>query len=272
VPAIANLYRASVQPYLISWFQYDPSAEIARLTMPALILQGTTDIQVPVADAEALGRAKPGARVEIIDGMNHVLKEIREPAAQLPSYSNPALPIVPRLAEVTTAFVRGLDAPGTVQPRRPPGQRLSPRATVVAAVGGAHIGIEYGQPSKRGRQIWGALVPWGRWWMPGADEATTLTTSHTLQFGSLTVPAGDYTIYTQPSAQEFSLLLNREVNVFHTVYRAASDLGRVPMQATAAEGAPIERLTFRVGATDRGGFLALVWDDRSYRADFTVSR
>ncbi len=68
------LFRASVQPYLVSWFKYDPSQEIKKLTIPVLILQGTTDVQVSVADAKALKQADPQATLVLIDGMNHVLK------------------------------------------------------------------------------------------------------------------------------------------------------------------------------------------------------
>src|SRR5688572_18537677 len=97
-----------------------------------------------------------------------------------------------------TKAVRDLELPGAPRPRRNPGQRASLRDTTIALVDGARIGIEYGRPSKRGRVIWGNLVKWGGWWMPGADEATTLTTNKALTFGTLTVPAGDYTIYTHP--------------------------------------------------------------------------
>ena len=54
--------------------------------------------------------------------------------------------------------------------------RVSPRGTVEAHVDGASISMEYGRPYKRGRVIWGSLVPWNHWWMPGSDESTTITT------------------------------------------------------------------------------------------------
>ena len=68
-PALAVVFRSSVQPYMISWFQYDPAREIARLKMPVLILQGTTDIQVSVGDAELLAKANPAAKLVLIEGM-----------------------------------------------------------------------------------------------------------------------------------------------------------------------------------------------------------
>src|ERR1019366_1109945 len=68
--------------------------------------------------------------------------------------------------------------------------RASPHATVSAGVGGADLSITYGRPYMRGRVIMGALVPYGRVWCPGADEATTLTTTKPLKMGDLTLAAG----------------------------------------------------------------------------------
>ena len=109
IPAsLAVLYRPSVQPYLISWFRYDPIAEMKKLNIPVLIVQGTTDVQVAVDDARALAAAKPDARLEIIDGMNHVMKIVdADTTKQMASYSNPELPIAPRLVDVIAAFVAG---------------------------------------------------------------------------------------------------------------------------------------------------------------------
>lgn len=110
VPAFLNaLFRPSVQPYLASWFAYDPAAEIAKLTIPVLILQGSTDLQVKVEDANRLAAAKPDARVVIVEGMNHVLKAAQGAMTeQLPSYSNPALPISVRVIDEIVALVKGL--------------------------------------------------------------------------------------------------------------------------------------------------------------------
>lgn len=108
-PALFSLYRPSVQPYLISWFRYDPSAEIRKLKIPILIVQGTTDIQVSVDDAHALAAARPDAKLEIIEGMNHVLKMVdADRQKQIASYSDPALPVAPRLVESIAAFVTAI--------------------------------------------------------------------------------------------------------------------------------------------------------------------
>ena len=104
-PLLAALYRPSVQPYLISQFRYAPAERIAALSIPVLIVQGTTDIQVGVEDAQALKKATPGARLEIVEGMNHVLKMVPAGGAQLASYGDPALPLAPRLVDAVASFL-----------------------------------------------------------------------------------------------------------------------------------------------------------------------
>jgi pimeloyl-ACP methyl ester carboxylesterase len=80
-PPLANLFRPSVQPYLISWMAYDPRVEIAKLRGRVTIVQGTHDAQVPVADGQALAAARPSATLALIDGMTHVLTD--DPATTL---------------------------------------------------------------------------------------------------------------------------------------------------------------------------------------------
>jgi hypothetical protein len=277
VPAeLTSLYRASVQPYMISWLRYTPSVEISRLSVPVLIVQGNTDIQVPVTEADLLLQARGDARIAVIGGMNHVLKSVPDDtAAQLASYADPTLPIAPDLPAAVATFVtsvRPFGIRGSRGDQRATAARLSPRITRFATIDGARMAIEYGQPARRGREIWGGLVRWGRTWMPGADEATTLTTSDTLVFGDVVVPPGDYTIYTQPAADAVTLIISRETGQFHTVYSPEQDLGRVPM-TMVEQSQPVERLTFSIAAGEGGGgVFTLMWGERGYAAPFVVRR
>jgi pimeloyl-ACP methyl ester carboxylesterase len=108
-PALAALYRPSVQPYMISWLKYTPAEQLAALRVPVLIVQGTTDIQVGVGQAEALKKARPNAVLAIVPGMNHVLKEVPDDRQrQLASYGDPALPLHPQLASAIAGFLRAL--------------------------------------------------------------------------------------------------------------------------------------------------------------------
>jgi pimeloyl-ACP methyl ester carboxylesterase len=104
---LAPLYRKSVQPYLISWFSYNPAEEIAKLTIPVLIVQGDKDIQVTVSEAERLRMARIFSSYHIIPGMNHILKhcESTDQFVQLQSYQDPALPIKTELIEAVTRFI-----------------------------------------------------------------------------------------------------------------------------------------------------------------------
>lgn len=106
-PALMALYRPSVQPYMISWMKYVPAQRIAALRMPVLIVQGTTDIQVGVEQAQALKAARPDAELLIVPGMNHVLKEVPlDPQQPLASYSDPALPLHPQLMPAVVGFLK----------------------------------------------------------------------------------------------------------------------------------------------------------------------
>jgi hypothetical protein len=154
--------------------------------------------------------------------------------------------------------------------RHPEVERRSLRELVTAGAGATRIAIEYGRPSKRGRDIWGALVPYTKWWMPGADEATTLTTGVPMTIGDLEVPAGDYTLYTEPKDTSFTLIINRATGVYHTVYHPDRDLGRVPMTMTKL-AAPVEQVTFGLSLAEDGtGKLTLSWDDREYSVEVRV--
>lgn len=115
-PPLDTLFRTSVQPYMISWMRYDPAAEYAKLRIPALIVQGTTDVQVKVEDARALAAAKPDAELAIIENMCHPLKEstAMTGAEQDRQYSDPDLPLHPALVPALREFVRRVArAPGS---------------------------------------------------------------------------------------------------------------------------------------------------------------
>jgi uncharacterized protein len=103
---LAGLFRPSVQPFLISELKLDPPQEMARLDMPVLIVQGTTDLQTKVEDAKVLAAAKKDAKLIIIEGMNHMLRKASTQAEQLQTYVDPSLPLAPRLSEEIGTFLR----------------------------------------------------------------------------------------------------------------------------------------------------------------------
>ena len=105
-PIFAALFRQSVQPYLISWFRYDPAEEISVLENPVLIVQGTTDLQVGLEDANKLAKANADAELVIIEGMNHVLKEApMDRAANLATYTQGDMPLADGLIDNIVNFI-----------------------------------------------------------------------------------------------------------------------------------------------------------------------
>lgn len=108
-PDLANIFAPAVQPYIISWLKYEPQTEIKKLSIPVLIVQGTTDIQVGIAEAEKLKKAYPKATYKIVNGMNHPLKQAPENREQnMATYSNPTLPLSAGLMPAITGFVQKL--------------------------------------------------------------------------------------------------------------------------------------------------------------------
>lgn len=106
-PILYSLFRPSVQPYIISWFKYDPAREIAKLSIPVLVIQGTTDIQVSEKDADILVKANPKSELKIVKGMNHIFKEAESDRMKnIATYNQPDLPVKPELVEIITDFIK----------------------------------------------------------------------------------------------------------------------------------------------------------------------
>lgn len=104
---IISLFRPSIQPYMISWLKYTPTEEIKKVKVPTMIIQGTTDIQVPVSDAQLLAKAKPEAKLLLIEGMNHVLKDApADRVENAKTYSDPNLPLSKGLVEGILDFIK----------------------------------------------------------------------------------------------------------------------------------------------------------------------
>ncbi len=105
--ALGFLFRGSIQPYLIAWFAHDPVVDLARTTMPVLVVQGGTDVQVPATDGRLLAAARPGVELSVFPTMNHVLRAA--PAdwpANLATYGRRDLPLAPGLVARLCRFLR----------------------------------------------------------------------------------------------------------------------------------------------------------------------
>jgi uncharacterized protein len=107
-PALQGLFAPVVQGFLIDIFAYDPAVLAGKTKLPMLIVQGGRDIQVRVADAAALAKAQPAAKLVTIDAMTHVLKRADgdNPTASVATYGNPDLPVMPELVDAIVGFVK----------------------------------------------------------------------------------------------------------------------------------------------------------------------
>ncbi|QIG79790.1 alpha/beta hydrolase [Stakelama tenebrarum] len=107
-PALRTLFNADIQPYWIDVFSHDPVALAKSYSGPMMIVQGTSDIQVTEADFELLREARPDAETLLVPDMTHVLRIAEEPgmAANLATYTDPDMPIVPGLAPAIAGFVK----------------------------------------------------------------------------------------------------------------------------------------------------------------------
>ena len=150
-------------------------------------------------------------------------------------------------------------------------KRVSPHETVSATIDGSKVTIVYGRPytkdPKTGepRKIWGKLVPYGKVWRTGADQATTLTTEKDLDIGGTTVPAGKYTLYTLPEEGGTSkLVINKQTGQWGTVYKEDQDFARVDLKKETLEK-PVDQFTMAIepGASG-GGTLKMMWDTTQY--------
>jgi hypothetical protein len=144
---------------------------------------------------------------------------------------------------------------------------LSPPDSVSARVGEAAITIRYGRPRKRGRVIFGDIVPWDTVWRTGANDATVLRTDRDLVIGGTPVPAGSYSLFTIPTRTGTTLIINRETTrngepLAGTEYDSSKDFARIAM-TTKALARPVEQLTIDVdprGASE--ALLRVAWDQR----------
>ncbi len=177
------------------------------------------------------------------------------------------------LSCLVSALVIGLAVPAAAQKttRIHEGRGGSPHERTEWTVDGATIAIEYGRPYVKGRTIFGNVVPFGKIWRTGADEATTLTTDRTLVFGDLTLAPGRYTLWTLVEAKApWKLVVNKETGQWGTAYKAEQDLGRVDLKVEPLQS-PVEQLTISIDDTPGpGGVLRIEWEKTRASVAFAV--
>ena len=137
---------------------------------------------------------------------------------------------------------------------------LSPRDSARGNVGALAASMNYSRPSRRGRIIWGQVVPWNAVWRLGADVATHITLSVPARIGGVAVPAGSYSLWMLPSETGTSMLiLNKRIRIFGTQYDVREDFVRIPLERSALSPT-VDRLTL---AVEQGKFW-IRWGDAAY--------
>jgi len=156
---------------------------------------------------------------------------------------------------------------------------VSPHETVSATIDGAKITITYGRPysKKPGtdevRVIWGKLVPYGKVWRTGADQATLVTTEQTLMFGDTMVPAGKYSLYTLPAEDGTAkLIINKQTGQWGTQYDEKQDLARIDLKKETLDK-DVPQFTMAIESNSSGGgVIKMMWEKTQYSAPFTVKK
>lgn len=161
-------------------------------------------------------------------------------------------------------------------------KRISPHETISSVIDGNRVTIIYGRPytkdPKSGdpRKIWGGLVPYGKIWRTGSDEATLLITQKPIVIGETTIPAGAYTLFTLPAEDgPAKLIINKQVGQWGIgpgSYDEKQNLARVDLKKDALD-APLDQFTMSVAKNPSGGgLIKLMWENTQYSVAFTAAK
>ena len=122
------------------------------------------------------------------------------------------------------------------------GPKPSQRGGVSQRINDTTLTIDYSRPVARGRELFGKLVPYGRVWCPGADDATNIDITNDITVDGQPLPKGKYSLWAEPNPDKWTMIFNKVANVFHTRYPAGQDALRVEIVPRA--GAHMETMAF----------------------------
>ena len=149
--------------------------------------------------------------------------------------------------------------------------RPSPAASAPCDLGGGKsIKTDYSSPRMNGRKIFGDLVPFGKVWRTGANEATTFVTSGDVVVGGKTIPAGSYTLFTVPNPDKWTLIISKKTGEWGIPYKYESDeLARVDMKVSKLPS-PVENFTISYVQSGNGCTLQIDWETTRASVDITA--
>lgn len=145
----------------------------------------------------------------------------------------------------------------------------SPEVQVSFPVAGDTIQLSYGRPSKRGRKIFGGIVPYDSVWRTGAGHPTLITLPYDTRFGETFIPKGSYALYTIPRPGRWSLVFNTDLKEWPTAPNRSKDFAIVDMQVVALTQ-PTDPFTISIDPVKNGGLIKMAWDSTEARAEFKV--
>jgi len=150
-------------------------------------------------------------------------------------------------------------------------KRPSPSAQATFDLGGGQsVTVDYSSPRAKGRKIYGDVVPLGKVWRTGANEATTFVTTADITVGSSAVPPGSYTIFTIPDKDKWTLIISKKTGEWGTDYPGpSSDLARVDMKVSSLP-TPVENFTISFDKSATGGTMNIDWE--STRASVAIGK
>jgi hypothetical protein len=256
-------YEEGVLPFIdmIHWpyeLAFNRAAEVDQDTMIQPLLSGNRIMDFTIAQIEGDSmtvrhpfRGVMGVRVNSDGDIQHL------DAA-----------LTTRKLKVTRTNSLNMNALANQFGNEPVGE-LSGAVSAEFSLKGTNFRVDFGSPKKRGRDLFGNIVPWGERWRTGANRATHFYTSEDLMFGDLEVPAGEYTLFTIPEQDGGTLIINKQTGQNGRSYDESRDLGRVPMEIATTDEM-VEAFTISVEETEEGGVLNLAWGNIVFKTDFTV--
>ena len=149
--------------------------------------------------------------------------------------------------------------------------RPSPSVEKTFSIHGLDMRVRYHSPRKRGREIFGNVVPYDVVWRTGAGSATTISFDHDLQFDDQLIPKGTYNLFTIPGKDRWQLIFNTEKNAWGSAYRSEYDFAKTEMQVTELPEIR-EEFSIEVAEKDRGGILMLHWDKTQATVAFKIAK
>lgn len=247
-----------------SWFAYEMQVDAARKNGKAYVIgfgANTTDATSP--DIRILARdtaevVTQGFRVGVKTDRSGRLVHV-DGSLTTQKYDVTVTKAVDVLSLASAWAAK--DGVGRIVPTNTPD-------SVIATIGSAHIRILYSRPAKRGRELWGALVPFDTTWRLGADYATQLKTDGTIDLGGTKIVAGTYTLWLLPSQGQSFLFVNSKIQdprdetrrLWGTEWDPADDIAKIPVQKHM--NLPTDEERFHIFIAD--GMLMMHWGTGGY--------